>query len=277
MIKAGVIGHPIAHSLSPKLHNFWLKKYNIDGEYKAYDVAPDALEHFIRSMPEKGFAGCNVTIPHKEKVFELLQKTGELDETAAHVGAVNTIVVKDGTLWGTNTDVIGFRKNIETAVQSLPQKRKAVILGGGGALLAVVAAVHALKFEGGVYCNRTPRRIGLISKLYGEGKFSSQSQPWDQRDHFLKDADLLVNATSLGMVGKPLLEIDLSLLPKHALVTDIVYNPLITPLLAAAKARGNPIVDGLGMLLHQAVPGFEAWFGKRPEVTDELRAHILSA
>lgn len=266
MIHSGVIGHPIAHSLSPKLHGYWLKKYAIDGEYKAYDVAPESLEDFIRTMPERGLAGCNVTIPHKEEVLLLVD---EVDDLARAVGAVNTVVVREGKIYGTNTDVAGFSENIKP---HLTGKNKAVILGAGGAARAVIVALKQLGFAEIIITNRTQERAEELAAQHG-----LSTVLWNKKDAVLAGADLLVNTTSLGMAGKEPLDIALDALPKSALVTDIVYKPLITPLLAAAKARGNPIVDGLGMLIHQAVPGFEAWFGIRPEVTNELRQFILNS
>lgn len=279
LIKAGVIGHPISHSLSPKLHNYWLKKYGINGEYKAYDVAPENLESFIRSMPENGFAGCNVTIPYKERVFELLIQKGELDTMALLLNSVNTILVKNANLHGGSTDAYGFSHNI---LPHLNKKDKVVILGAGGAATAIWHVLISLGFSEICLTNRTKENLeiktpildGMVNRM---PHVNYQIYDWDMRSEILENADLLVNTTSLGMIGQSPLDIDLSLLPQTALVTDIVYKPLITPLLAAAKARGNPIVDGLGMLLHQAVPGFEAWFGVKPEVTEELRNIILGA
>lgn len=266
MIKAGVIGHPISHSLSPRLHGYWLDRYKINGEYKAYDVLPDELEQFIRSMPERGFAGCNVTIPYKEKVIGFLDI---IDPMAKRIKAVNTIVVKDGKLYGSNTDMTGFAANIAPHVSGT---HKAVVLGAGGAAKAVVPALKHLGFQDRIaICNRTDERAQEIAR-----DFEIKSFAWKDYAKELTDADLLVNTTSLGMAGHEPLDIDLSTLPKTALITDIVYKPLITPLLAAARERGNPIVDGLGMLLHQAVPGFEAWFGIKPEVTGELRERMLA-
>jgi len=278
MIKAGVIGYPIAHSLSPRLHNFWLKKYTIDGEYKAYEVAPDALEDFIRTMPARGFAGCNVTIPHKERVCELLKAEGEVGNSALMLNAVNTVVVKNGKLHGSNTDTFGFSQNISPHIKT---KKKAVVLGAGGAATAIWHVLISLGFSEVHLTNRTKENLEhkktlLDAMIKRMPSVKYIIHDWDARSAVLRDADLLVNTTSLGLPGNPPLDIDLSLLPQDALVTDIVYNPLITPLLAAAQARGNPIVDGLGMLLHQAAPGFEAWFGKKPEVTKELRESILA-
>lgn len=265
MIRAGVIGHPVAHSKSPKLHGYWLREYGIEGEYKAYDVAPEDLASFIKSMPAQGFAGANVTVPHKEAAMALMD---ELDALAQDVGAVNTIVVRAGRLVGSNTDVAGFYENVKP---HLTGTEKAFILGAGGAARAVAVALRKLGFKRVLVANRTFDKAAELADRHG-----MQIVEWDKKDGSLKDVDLLINTTSLGLTGKPPLEIDLSALPVGALVTDIVYSPLMTPLLLNAKARGNAIVDGLGMLLHQAVPGFEAWFGKKPEITDALRAHMLA-
>jgi len=266
MIKAGVIGHPIQHSLSPKLHNYWLKKYGIDGEYKAYDVAPENLGAFIAGMKDKGLSGCNVTIPHKEAVMQYMD---ELDDVAEDVGAVNTIILKDGKLLGSNTDVSGFYENVKP---HLTGTNKAFILGAGGAAKGVAVALRKLGFDTIMISNRTQEKASELADKQG-----LQLVDWEQKDGSLKEVNLLVNTTSLGLAGNLPLDLDLAALPITALVTDIVYKPLITPLLAEAKARGNKIVDGLGMLLYQAAPGFEAWFGVKPEVTDELRNYIVAA
>ena len=264
---AGVIGWPVAHSLSPKLHNYWLKKYGIDGEYLALAVEPKDLETVIKTLPEMGWQGCNLTIPHKEAALSFLD---EIDDIAWSVGAVNTVIVKDGKLFGMNTDVYGFTKNIE---QQLKGRNKAVVLGAGGAAKAVWKALLDMDFGKIVTLNRNHDRATLSQKL--GNRFTAKL--WEDRSSsaILENADLLVNATSLGLGDNDPLDIDLSSLPMQALVTDIVYTPLMTPLLQLAKARGNPIVDGLGMLLHQAVPAFEAWFGVRPEVSEEVRRHIV--
>ncbi len=263
--KAGVVGWPVAQSLSPRLHGYWLKKYNIDGEYKAYPVEPEELKEFIKKL-RVGFCGVNLTIPHKEEVIRLLD---EVDSIAKDIGAVNTIVVKDGKLYGTNTDAYGFAENIRVQVKG---RKKAVVLGAGGAAKAVIFALKQLGFEDVIITNRTAERAETLSSII---HYPLSVAHWQKRSEILEGADLLVNTTSLGMKGKEPLNIDLSLLSRSALVTDIVYSPLITPLLVQARERGNNIVDGLGMLLHQAVPAFEAWFGVRPEVTEELRQHLL--
>jgi shikimate dehydrogenase len=266
--KAGVVGWPVAHSLSPRLHGYWLKKYSISGEYKAYGVEPDNLPEFISSLREnENFHGVNLTIPHKEAVIRLLDR---IDDTAQAIGAVNTVIARDGKLFGTNTDAYGFAENIRPHIVG---RKKAVVLGAGGAAKAVIVALKNLGFEEIIITNRTLERAKALSSVI---RHPSSAIHWEKRGEILKGADLLVNTTSLGMTGKEPLEIDLSLLPRNSLVTDIVYSPLITPLLAQAQARGNSIVDGLGMLLHQAVPAFAAWFGVEPEVTGELRQYVLS-
>lgn len=271
MKKAGVVGHPVAHSLSPKLHGYWLKHYGIDGEYKAYDIAPENLAQFFETMEAQGFVGCNFTIPHKERALELVDIA---DDLAVAVGAVNTVMVKDGKTVGTNTDVAGFYENLKPYVSRLAakDKQKAVVLGAGGAARAVVVALRQLGFGSIIVTNRSADKAEALARQHG-----LISLPWNEREAALLDADLLVNTTSLGLAGQPPLELSLATLPAHAIVTDIVYKPLMTPLLEAAKARGLTVVDGLGMLLYQAAPGFAAWFGRDPEVTEELRAHILGA
>lgn len=266
--KAGVAGFPVAHSLSPRLHGFWLNKYKIAGEYKHYEVNPEDLGSFTENMRgNKDFVGLNLTIPHKEVVIGLLD---EIDEVAKAISAVNTVINDNGILIGKNTDAYGFSENIKHFITG---KKKAVVLGAGGAAKAIIFALKQLDFEQVFITNRTKKRAEELSSVT---RHPLSIVDWEKRSEILQDADLLVNTTSLGMTGKEPLEIDLSLLPKTALVTDIVYSPLETKLLAQARARGNPTVDGLGMLLHQAVPAFEAWFGVKPEVTEELRQYVLA-
>ena len=264
-IIAGVIGWPVAHSLSPKLHHYWLARYGIDGAYVPLAVRPEDFAEVMRVLPKSGFAGVNLTLPHKELVLPMLS---DMDEAAVAAGMANTIIMRDGKLFGRNTDSYGFRENIRPALKA---KNKAVILGAGGAAKAVCHALIQEGFADIVVTNRSPGRAGALAKQFP----GIIAQPWEWRSKSLAGADLLVNATSLGMGGKESLDIDLAALPASALVTDIVYTPLMTPLLLAAQARGNRIVDGLGMLLHQAVPGFEAWFGVRPEVDAALRDFML--
>jgi len=263
--QAGVIGWPVSHSLSPKLHNYWLKEHHINGEYTAVATEPHELISKINTLVEQGWSGFNLTIPHKEAIIPLLH---DIDPTAKQIGAVNTVIIKDGKLIGCNTDAYGFWENIR---ESVTHKNKAVVLGAGGAARAVIEALLSAGFAHIILTNRTRERAEALQTFHEKVSVAE----WEDRDTILKDADLLVNTTSLGMTGQPPLNIDLSLLPTSAVVTDIVYKPLITPLLEAAQARGNTIIDGLGMLLHQAVPAFEAWFGVRPQVTPELRQMIL--
>ena len=264
--KAGVIGWPVSHSLSPKLFRYWLKTYNLQGIYEALAIPPDALRDAVFSMVEQGYAGMNVTLPHKEGVLRLVD---DADEAAQAVGAVNMITVKNGKLYGTNTDTYGFTQNLKQ--KKFPgKKEKAIVLGAGGAARAVVKALADEGFKAIVISARTATKARAIADRI-------DVVSWEKRHAALGDADLLVNATSLGMEGQEPLMMDLGLLPGGAVVYDLVYRPLETELLQQAKARGNPVVDGLGMLIHQAVPAFEAWFGVKPEVDAKVRQHLLSA
>jgi shikimate dehydrogenase len=270
-IKSGVIGWPIDHSLSPRLHNFWLKKHNINGSYRAISVEPDALSAMMKTLFNDGYIGLNVTVPHKEVVM------AELDETtnqARRIGAVNTIIVGDkGRLIGSNTDGFGFIENLKKGHSGFNAiNGAAVVLGAGGAARAIVAALIDEGAPSITLINRTRERAEQMADDLGG---AVRVINWEARNEALKDAALLVNTTVLGMNGKETLDISLDALPSDALVNDIVYVPLETPLLAAARARGNPVIDGLGMLLHQGRPGFSAWFGADPQVTDDLRDHVL--
>lgn len=264
---AAVIGWPVSHSLSPALHNYWLKEHGLPGKYVALPVEPERLRDVLPTLPLLGLKGVNLTLPHKEQVLPLLSG---MDPVARAIGAANTLIFKpDGSIHGTNTDAYGFIENIRPAIA---QKGKAVMLGAGGAGRAVAYALREEGFREVVIINRS---LEKAQKLAGE--YALTAQPWEWRHRALEGADLLVNATSLGMKGQGELELDMDALPAAALVTDIVYSPLVTPLLQAAQARGNKVVDGLGMLLHQAVPAFEAWFGVRPKVSAALRAAVLEA
>ncbi len=270
MRKAFVIGHPIAHSRSPKIHGYWLKSYGISGSYEAIDVTPDDLPAFLSALREKGFEGGNVTIPHKEAVFAAVNRR---DAAAEQIGAVNTLWFDEGNLCAGNTDAHGFAANLDEYVPGWAGNGPAVVLGAGGAARAVI---HALK-ERGVrdirIVNRTRARAEELRDQFGAGVSAHGSEATDELS---TDTGLLINTTALGMHGNEGLPADPASLPAHAIVTDIVYVPLETPLLAAARQRGLKTVDGLGMLLHQAVPGFERWFGRRPEVTPELRALVVA-
>lgn len=273
MRRAAVTGHPIGHSKSPMIHGYWLKQYGIEGTYEAFDVPPETAENFFRSLPEKGLVGCNVTIPNKEHAYNAAEK---LDDAAKTIGAVNTLWLDtDGVLNGSNTDGYGFLGNLD---QMLPHwdniGNKAVVLGAGGASRAIIWALLSRGFTEVYIANRTLEKAQKLANHFGSNTFAIS---WDSLGDILGKADFLVNTTSLGMTGQPELSVELDNLSKSAVVTDIVYSPLQTKLLRDAKAQGNPTVDGLGMLLHQAVPGFEKWFGVRPTVTTELREIIVKA
>ncbi|MEJ8474949.1 shikimate dehydrogenase [Roseibium algae] len=270
--KAAITGWPVAHSRSPMVHGYWLKKYGLEGEYGRQAVDPDLAEKFYSDFSGSGLVGCNVTVPHKEIAAAACD---ELDDAAAAMGAANTLWL-DGTgkLCGANTDGIGFLGNLDQLAPGWDSDAgTAIVLGAGGAARAIVWSLLSRNFKSVHIFNRTVSKAIALKEEFGTRTIA---HPWDKLVDYLGQADLLVNTTSLGMTGKAALELDLSDLPKSALVTDIVYVPLKTDLLQQAEARGNRTVDGLGMLLHQAVPGFERWFGIRPEVDENLRSLILS-
>ncbi|MBC8451932.1 MAG: shikimate dehydrogenase [Rhodospirillaceae bacterium] len=268
---AGVMGWPISHSRSPMLHGYWLQEYGIDGAYLPFPVAPENIETALRALPTLGIAGTNLTVPHKEAALTICDR---VDDVARRIGAVNTVVVEsDGTLSGSNTDAFGFLENLKSESDWKPDDGPAVILGAGGAARAVVAALIDDGVQDIRIVNRTLERAeNLATEFTG----ACTAVGWNHADDTLEDAALLVNTTTLGMTGQPDLEISLKALPISATVNDIVYVPLQTSLLQNAAQRGNSIIDGLGMLLHQARPGFAAWFGKQPHVTTGLRDFILA-
>ncbi len=264
---AGILGWPVSHSRSPRLHGFWLERYGIDGAYLPLPVRPERFETAVRTLADLGFAGANVTIPHKEAAFALCD---EVAEVARRAGSVNTLVFRGGRILGTSTDGFGFLESIRGQAPAWSAEAgPAVILGAGGAVRAVAAALLDAGCPKLTLVNRTIARAEAIARDLGGPVEVATTPP-------LADAALLVNGTSLGMKGEPPLEIDLAPLPPEAVVQDMVYVPLETPLLAAARARGLRVVDGLGMLLHQARPGFEAWFGVAPLVDAELRDFVLA-
>jgi shikimate dehydrogenase len=268
---AGVIGWPVAHSRSPLLHGIWLRQHEIAGAYLPLPVHPERLEAALRGLAALGFAGCNVTVPHKEATLALVDHA---DALARRIGAVNLVVVQpDGTLHGSNTDGFGFIANLCDRVPSWRADGPAVVVGAGGSARAVIAALQDAGVPEIRLANRTRARAEALAAALG-GRV--RVLDWDRRSAALADAGLLVNTTTQGMQGQPPLDIDLSALPPSAAVADLVYVPLETPLLAAARARGNPVADGLGMLLHQARPSFAAWFGVMPDVTQELRRTIVA-
>lgn len=270
-IRSGVLGWPVSHSLSPRLHGYWLKKYGINGSYEPLAVKPEDFAQAMRMLSHNGFAGANVTVPYKE---EAVKYVDEIEKSALRIGAVNTIIVQaDGRLSGRNTDGFGFLENLKlNAPLWRPTQGPAVVIGAGGAARAVCAALIDSGIPELRLVNRTGSRAETMAGHIGG---PIRVFPWEEREKALDAAALLVNATTMGMTGNPPLELDLSRLPVTAVVNDIVYAPLVTALLASAGGRGNPAVDGLGMLLHQARPGFAAWFGVEPKVTAGLRAHVL--
>jgi shikimate dehydrogenase len=272
MIKACVIGWPIAHSRSPMIHGYWLREHRIDGTYEKIAVRPEEVEDFLRSMKAKGLAGCNVTLPHKEAA---LRVADEIHPAAREIGAANTLWLSgDGKLHADNTDAYGFMTHLKESAPDLELAgATAMLLGAGGAARAIVYGLQQAGVARILVANRTEARAAALVESFGDGL---ETVAWDDKETLLADCDLLVNTTSLGMEGQPPLEISLDRLGEDAVVADIVYKPLETPLLAAARERGNVCVDGLGMLLHQAVPGFERWFGVRPEVTPELRELVIA-
>lgn len=271
-LRACIIGHPVGHSRSPLVHGFWLRRHGIDGSYGRADVQPGDLERFLAAMPGEGWTGGNVTVPHKEAAFRLV----EVDDPAAlALGAINTLWVENGRIRGCNTDVEGFLANLDQEAQGWDDRLgKVVVVGAGGAARAVAYGLLERRARSIVVLNRTQERAEALAGTLGEGRI--EALPWAKARAALADAALLVNTTSLGMQGQPPLELDLEALPDRSIVNDIVYVPLVTPLLRAAAARGNRTVDGLGMLLHQAVPGFRRWFGVTPSVTGDLRALVAA-
>ncbi len=263
---AGLVGWPVAHSRSPTIHNYWLDHYKIPGRYVLLPVPPEKLSLALPGLAALGFRGCNVTTPHKQAVMPLIDR---VDELARRIGAVNTIVVeKDGTLTGFNNDGNGFVQSLRDAKADWrPDAGPIVVLGAGGAARAVVASLAAQGAREIRLVNRTFERAQGIAKEFGP---PVTAFPWEQRNDALADVALLANATNQGMAGKPALDISLDRLPPHALVGDLIYIPPETPLLAAARVRGNMTVNGLGLLLNQARPAFQAWYGVLPDITPAL-------
>jgi shikimate dehydrogenase len=264
---ACMIGWPAAHSRSPLIHHYWLRTLGIDGGYNIEAVPPEGFAEFVLHLSAHGFVGANVTIPHKERALALTRP----DERARAVGAANTLWCENGELRSTNTDIEGFINNLDACAPGWDAASDALVLGAGGSSRAVVFGLLDRGIGRVHLANRTVERARTLADRFG-AKVHPIS--WGAIGDVLPRAGLLVNTTSLGMHGQPALEVDVRLLPPQAVVADLVYVPLETPLLAAARARGLKTADGLGMLLHQAVRGFELWFGKRPEVTPELRALV---
>ncbi len=269
---AGVIGQPIAHSRSPKLHGHWLKTYGLVGHYIPMDVAPADLETVLRTLPKAGFIGANVTVPHKEAALRLAD---HVSDRASVIGAANTLVFReDGSIHADNTDGYGFMANLRSGAPDWnPQDGPAVVFGAGGAARAVLQALAEAGVPEILLTNRTRTRADHLKEEFGQ---RITVVDWVQAGNVIEDAELVVNTTSLGMHGQPELRVPLDGLQPGAVVTDLVYAPLQTHLLKQAEEVGCTTVDGLGMLLHQAVPGFERWFGVRPEVDAETRAAALA-
>ncbi|MEM6780487.1 MAG: shikimate dehydrogenase [Pseudomonadota bacterium] len=267
-IKLAVIGYPIKQSKSPIIHGYWMEKHGIEGTHEAVQIDLDQFERGIQKLIDDDYRGFNVTVPHKERIIPLCT---EIDDTAKAIGAVNTVTIEDGKLYGSNTDAYGFIQNLKQQCDQIDRSKKAIVLGAGGAARAVVYALQHDGFENIVLLNRTRERAEVIVNDIG-----GTVDNWDQRSAILEEAGLVVNTTSLGMIGQPELELDVSALPHEAIVYDIVYKPLMTDLLNNAKDNKNQIVTGIGMLLHQAVPAFEQWTGIQPEINDELERLVLA-
>lgn len=267
---AGVMGWPVEQSRSPRLHGYWLEKYGVDGAYVPLGIDPGHFGQALRVLALLGFRGVNVTVPHKEAA---LAAVDVVDPLARRIGAVNTVTVRaDGSLEGTNTDAYGFTEHLKASAPDWrPDRGPAVVIGAGGAARAVCVALVDAGVPEVRVVNRTLGRAEALALAIGE---PLRVLPWINRARALADAALVVNSTLQGMTGQPALDLDLTSLPDCGVVYDVVYTPLETPLLKAAAERGHKVVDGLGMLLHQARPGFKVWFGVEPEVTDELRDFV---
>jgi shikimate dehydrogenase len=270
---AGVIGHPIAHSRSPALHGFWLRRYGVKGHYIPMDVAPADLETTLRHLPKIGFVGLNVTLPHKEAILKIADV---ITDRAALIGAANTLIFrKDGKIHADNTDGAGFVANLrQNAPHWVPAAGPAAVFGAGGAARAVVAALIEVGVPEIRISNRSRPRAEALRADFGA---KLVVYDWVQAANMLEGAATVINTTSLGMAGKPEFRVPLDAIEPGAVVNDLVYNPLKTAFLAEAEQRGATIVDGLGMLLHQAAPGFERWFGPTPVVDEATRQAVLSA
>mgnify|MGYP006207703839 FL=1 len=269
---AAVLGHPINHSKSPKLHNYWLSLFNIDGYYIPLDIDPRYFENSVRALSGLGFVGANVTIPYKEKVLKIADK---ISDRAAIIGAANTLTfLQDGSIYADNTDGYGFLQNIKCKYNDWTAgEGTSVVFGAGGASRAILGALIEDGANEVILANRTRSRADQLRSDFGA---KIKVVDWMKVQNYLSDASTVINATSLGMDGKAELPIPLQGLKKNTLVTDIVYTPLNTPLLENAAKRGCRTVDGLGMLIHQAIPGFERWFGVKPDVSENLRKLLIS-
>jgi len=269
MKRACIIGWPVGHSRSPLIHGYWLKHYGLAGEYGREAVPPEDLDAFIATLRERGYVGCNITIPHKERAADLVKAA---DGMTRKLAAVNTVFFEGEEIMGTNTDVYGFAAHLRSSQPDLDlADAETMVLGAGGAARAVLAALLGEGTRRIYVCNRSIDRAQALVRSFGP---TLEAVDWHRTSQAMTGVGLLVNATALGMIGKPELDLSLAALPRKAVVYDIVYVPLETTLLRHARQRGHRTVNGLGMLLHQAQPAFEKWFGLRPEVTPELRRLI---
>jgi shikimate dehydrogenase len=266
MKRSCIVGWPAAHSRSPLIHGYWLERYGLDGEYRIEAVPPGGLDAFLATLRARDYVGCNITIPHKERAAEIVSPADDLTRKLA---AVNTIYFDGEDMMGTNTDAYGFLAHLRSSVPDFdPAGAEALVLGAGGAARAILAALLELNVRRIYVCNRSLARAQILARSFGP---ELEAVEWQRAGESMARVDLLVNATALGMSGKPELDLSLDALPQKAVVYDIVYVPLETSLLKRARLRGHRTIDGLGMLLHQAQPAFEKWFGLHPEVTPELR------
>lgn len=273
MRRAGILGDPVAQSRSPLIHGHWLDLHRVDGSYEKLPVTADAFQDYVRTLVDAGYAGANVTAPHKRAAFELADR---LDPLAERLGAVNTLVFRDNEILGSNTDGFGFVENLRQQAGGWRHDMPVLVLGAGGAARAIIGALAECGVSEIRLANRTPGKADALAPvLEGTGTVLKEVA-WVAREAACAEVGLLVNTTSLGMTGKPSLEMSLAHMGEGGVVADIVYAPLQTPLLVTASDRGLESVDGLGMLLHQAVPGFEAWFGCRPKVTQALRDLVVA-
>jgi shikimate dehydrogenase len=270
LLKACVLGFPVSHSLSPKLHGAWLKHYHIHGSYTTMAVMPDNLKDALKMLVDRGFAGCNLTLPLKELAMPMMDNH---DESCVMSGAVNTVVMKDGKMTGYNSDGFGFLENLMAQYPDWNGER-VVILGTGGASRGIIASLRGAGAKKFILVNRTRDKAEKVISAF---KLNAETVEWEQRHEALAGATLVINCTSLGMAEQPRLDLSLQALPPSALVCDIVYRPLRTNLLLQAQAQGNPVLEGLGMLLHQGRLGFQHWFGIDPEVTPELYQTMVEA
>ncbi len=269
-VLTGIIGWPVAHSRSPIIHNYWIKKYELNGRYVPFPVKPQRLDEALAGLRALGIRGCNVTIPHKVAVMPLLD---QVDDTARRIGAINCITIsEDGTMSGTNNDGIGYLYSLlDVAPDWKADAGPIVLIGAGGGARAVIVALIDKGAKEIRLINRTPEKAERLAKELGP---VIKPLVWDKRNDALAGATLLINATNQGMIGQPPLSLSLDKLPDEALVSDLIYVPQETPLLAAARTRGNRTINGLGMLLHQARPAFRRWFGVMPEITAALRGSV---